>query len=75
MYRSMVQNFVDAGSVKRQEPRGSHDSRRERSEVSGAHHKTTIIRVRAANRDASASRRGSQLRDSRFERADVGEVG
>lgn len=38
----------------REESRGS-DSRRERSEVSGAHHKTTIIRVRAGNRDASPS--------------------
>lgn len=55
----------------REESRGS-DSRRERSEVSGAHHKTTIIRVRAGNRDASPSPRGSQLsRFSRFERVRV----
>lgn len=62
----------ESGTRERErESRGS-DSRRERSEVSGAHHKTTIIRVRAGNRDASPSPRGSQLsRFSRFERARV----
>lgn len=61
----------ESGTREREESRGS-DSRRERSEVSGAHHKTTIIRVRAGNRDASPSPRGSQLsRFSRFERVRV----
>lgn len=33
-------------------------ARRKERSIGGAHHKTTIIRVRAANRDASASPRG-----------------